>query len=89
MSTIILTFFIFLTVVAAMAVGVIVNGRAIKGSCGGLNDIEGLGGACDICEGKKVCEKRKKLMEEQAEAHLQQAQDSQQRAEASRNSKTF
>ena len=56
MSTIILTFFIFLTVVAAMAVGVIVNGRAIKGSCGGLNDIEGLGGACDICEGKKVCE---------------------------------
>jgi len=44
-----------------MAVGVIVNNRAIKGSCGGLNDIEGLKGACDICEGKKVCSRRRKM----------------------------
>ncbi len=69
MSTLILTFAIFLTVVAAMAIGVIVNGRAIKGSCGGLNDIDGLGGACDICEGKKVCEKRKELMKAQQAQH--------------------
>lgn len=66
MSTLILTFFIFITVVAAMSIGVILNGRAIKGSCGGLNDIEGLNGACDICEGKKVCERRKQLLREQA-----------------------
>ncbi len=67
MSTLILTFFIFIGVVAAMSIGVILNGRAIKGSCGGLNDIDGLSGACDICEGKKVCERRKQLLREQAE----------------------
>lgn len=42
-----------------MAVGVIVSRREIKGSCGGLNDIEGLKGACDICEGKKQCKRRR------------------------------
>jgi len=44
-----------------MAIGVIVSNRSIKGSCGGLNDIEGLKGACDICEGKKICSKRRKI----------------------------
>ena len=43
----------------AMAIGVIVNNRAIKGSCGGLNDIDGLKGACDICEVKEQCKRRK------------------------------
>ena len=64
MSTFVLTFFIFLAVVAAMAVGVIVNDRSIRGSCGGLNDIEGLKGACDICEGKHKCKRRKQLQEQ-------------------------
>ncbi|MBT8115088.1 MAG: (Na+)-NQR maturation NqrM [Arenicella sp.] len=60
MSLFIITFSIFALVVAAMAVGVIVNNRAIKGSCGGLNDIDGLKGACDICEGKKQCNRRRR-----------------------------
>ena len=45
MSTFIISFAIFSLVMVAMAVGVIVNNRAIKGSCGGLNDIDGLEGA--------------------------------------------
>ena len=65
MSTFIITFTIFGLVMAAMAIGVIVNNREIKGSCGGLNDIDGLEGACDICEVKEQC-KRRKLMQRKA-----------------------
>lgn len=61
MNLFLITFSVFVLVMISMAVGLIVNNRAIKGSCGGLNDIEGLKGACDICEGKKVCSRRKKL----------------------------
>lgn len=61
MNLFFVTFGVFVLVMAGMAVGVIVSNRAIKGSCGGLNDIEGLKGACDICEGKKLCTRRKKL----------------------------
>ena len=53
MNLFIITFVVFILVMLAIAVGVLINNRAIKGSCGGLNDIEGLKGACDICEGKK------------------------------------
>ncbi len=59
MNTIILSFVVFALVMLGMAVGVIVNNRAIKGSCGGLNDIDGLEGACDICEVKEQCKRRK------------------------------
>ncbi|MEM7358907.1 MAG: (Na+)-NQR maturation NqrM [Pseudomonadota bacterium] len=61
MSTFIISFAIFSLVMVAMAVGVIVNNRAIKGSCGGLNDIDGLEGACDICEVKEQCKRRKRM----------------------------
>ena len=40
-----------------MAVGVMFANRPIKGSCGGLNAIDGLTGACDICELRKKCKK--------------------------------
>ena len=49
----------------AMAIGVILNNRAIKGTCGGLNDIDGLEGACDICVVKEQC-KRRRNMQRQA-----------------------
>ena len=61
MNTFIITFGIFGLVMAAMAIGVIVSNREIKGSCGGLNDIDGLAGACDICEVKEQCKRRKKM----------------------------
>lgn len=56
MTTIFLTFFILLLVVAGMAVGLIVRGRPIKGTCGGIASL-GLGQACEICGGdQKKCD---------------------------------
>ena len=59
MNQLLVTFSVFLLVMIAMAVGVLVSNREIKGSCGGLNDIDGLEGACDICEIKEQCKRRK------------------------------
>lgn len=47
MATLLLTFVFFLVAVLAMAAGVIVTGRSLKGSCGGPS--------CDcVAEGKDV-----------------------------------
>ena len=43
--TYLIVFFVFALVIAMMAVGVMVHGRAIRGSCGGLNNQ----GACTLC----------------------------------------
>ncbi len=48
--TLLLSFLIFLLLVAGMAVGVIFANKPIKGSCGGLSTI-GLQSACVICGG--------------------------------------
>ena len=61
MTTFLISFVVFAILMAAMAVGVIVNNREIKGSCGGLNDIDGLEGSCDICEIKKQCKRRRQM----------------------------
>ena len=41
MSTFVLAFGFFVIVMAGMAIGVMLSGRTIKGSCGGLNAVEG------------------------------------------------
>ena len=56
----VITFVILLIVVVAMAVGVIFGRDAIKGSCGGINNIDGLDSACDFCS--EPCEKRKQIL---------------------------
>ncbi|NND81621.1 MAG: (Na+)-NQR maturation NqrM [Gammaproteobacteria bacterium] len=61
MNVFLITFFVFILVMLGMSLGVILSNREIKGSCGGLNDIDGLSGACDICEGKKLCKKRREM----------------------------
>ncbi|RBP48337.1 (Na+)-NQR maturation NqrM [Arenicella xantha] len=61
MNMFLVSFLVFVLVMIGMAIGVIVSNREIKGSCGGLNDIDGLKGACDICEGKKVCRRRRQM----------------------------
>jgi len=61
MNQLLVTFGVFLLVMIVMAVGVLVSNREIKGSCGGLNDIDGLEGACDICEIKEQCKRRKAM----------------------------
>lgn len=65
MSIFLVTFLVFVTVIVAMAVGVIFSNRAIKGSCGGLNAIDGLKGACDICEGRHKCRRRRRMEQQE------------------------
>lgn len=47
-ETIAAAFLIFLLVVVGMSVGVMVHGRRITGSCGGLSAIKGVG-ECGVC----------------------------------------
>ncbi len=57
MATIMIAFVVLALVMAAMAIGVILQGKPIKGSCGGISSL-GLGKACDICGGDTAkCEK--------------------------------
>ncbi len=49
MATFALTFVLFVLVMAGMAVGVYFSGRTIKGSCGGLNAVEGAD-HCLVCK---------------------------------------
>ena len=52
-----MTFFVFLSVLIIMAIGVIRGRPPIAGSCGGLNAM-GADGACEICGGNpSKCEK--------------------------------
>lgn len=52
-------FFVFialLLIVAAMSIGVIMGGKPISGSCGGMSAL-GMDTACDICGGDKtICD---------------------------------
>jgi len=66
MGIVLVTFAVFLFIMTIMAVGYIIAGKSIKGSCGGLNAIEGLDGACDICEERRQCSRRKRMLEERA-----------------------
>jgi hypothetical protein len=50
LSTLLVTFAVLLTVIAAMAVGVMGGRKPISGSCGGLN-----GGSCELCSGDGKC----------------------------------
>lgn len=46
MITFLVAFAVMTLAVTAMAVGVMVSGREIKGSCGGLNNVDGAECAC-------------------------------------------
>ena len=48
MATFVLAFVFFTLIVLGMALGVILNGRTIKGSCGGLNAVAGAD-RCVVC----------------------------------------
>ncbi len=50
MTTLLLTFGLMLSLIIAMAVGVLVGRNPIKGSCGGLQNL-GMKGDCEICGG--------------------------------------
>ncbi len=63
MEIFVLTFIVLLVVVAAMAVGYIVQRKTIAGSCGGLATL-GIEKACD-CD--TPCEKRQERMRKEKE----------------------
>lgn len=50
-----IAFIIIALAILGLAIGVVLSDRRLKGSCGGLNTIQGLEGSCG-CE--KPCEKR-------------------------------
>ena len=65
MSIFIVTFVIMILFVIAMAIGVLFGRPAIKGSCGGLNQV-GLAGSCSgACSNveRESCAKRKAEIE--------------------------
>lgn len=74
-STFILAFAFFLLMVAAMAVGYILQKKTISGSCGGLGAI-GISKACDCPE---PCDRKKARMEreEQRQRKIKEWQDNQ------------
>ncbi|WCE30311.1 (Na+)-NQR maturation NqrM [Vibrio sp. SCSIO 43137] len=55
MTTLLITFGIFMIVILLMAIGVILNKKTIKGSCGGLSNV-GVDKACN-CE--ETCDEHK------------------------------
>ena len=59
MSTFILAFLFFLTMVLAMAIGYVVQRKTISGSCGGLGAL-GVDKACDCPE---PCDRKKARVE--------------------------
>ncbi|KII80367.1 (Na+)-NQR maturation NqrM [Vibrio renipiscarius] len=56
MSTFLITFGVFMAVIAAMAVGYIFQKKVVKGSCGGLGTV----GIDKVCNCPEPCDARKK-----------------------------
>lgn len=56
MEEMILAFVVMLILIAGMAIGVILKGKPITGSCGGMSAL-GMDTACDVCGGDQtICE---------------------------------
>lgn len=48
MATVLITFLLMVIVLVIMSVGVLFGRKPVQGSCGGLNNIDGLK-KCEIC----------------------------------------
>jgi len=76
MSTFLLAFFLLLIVTLGMSLGVILMGKKIKGSCGGLNAISGAD-KCVVCSkdidpdsplrDKLQCKRARRMVEQMQE----------------------
>lgn len=70
MQTLMLAFVLMLIVIAGMAIGYVVQRKAIRGSCGGIGAL-GLDKACDCddpCESKKLKMEQEALRKEKEKA---------------------
>lgn len=66
MSVYLITFAVFMLVIAGMAIGFIIQRKTISGSCGGLSSI-GIEKECDCpepCDARKKREARAEKMQE-------------------------
>ncbi|HBC55847.1 MAG TPA: hypothetical protein DCZ03_01660 [Gammaproteobacteria bacterium] len=62
MTTLLLTVIIVAVLLFGMSIGVILQNKPIKGSCGGLNAL-GMKSACEVCHGDKTqCRNRDKKL---------------------------
>jgi len=68
MTTVLFALGIFALAFAGMAVGVIFSNRCIKGSCGGLSNLEGAE-SCSACGACSVSDIKKKQGEQVAAAN--------------------
>lgn len=57
MMTILVSFVVVLIIFAGMAVGVLCGRPSIRGTCGGLNGVEGMKDSCLACAG--TCKREK------------------------------
>jgi len=64
MTTFLVTFAVFLAVIALMAIGYIFQKKVIKGSCGGLGGV----GIDKVCNCPEPCDARKKREAREARA---------------------
>ena len=74
MQIFLFTFLVLLLAFFGMAMGVILNNRELKGSCGGLSNIRGINGDCSCAS---PCEKRKAKMAKEQKLNNKKAADQQ------------
>ena len=72
MQIFLFTFLVLLLAFFGMAMGVILNNRELKGSCGGLSNIPGVESDCSCAS---PCEKRKTWMAQEKELNNKKEAD--------------
>jgi uncharacterized protein len=67
MTTLLIVFGVMALFVVFMSVGLLLGGKPISGSCGGMSAV-GMKGACDVCGGDlEKCESNKDPIRQEAE----------------------
>ena len=70
MAMFLITAVVFALALGGMAIGVMLGGKPIKGSCGGINNIKGLEGSSN-CGCEDPCELKKLRLEALAKAEAE------------------
>lgn len=67
MTTLLIVFTVMVLFIVFMSVGLLMGGKPISGSCGGMSAV-GMKGACDVCGGDtSKCESSKDPVRQEAE----------------------